>query len=91
MKGNGESIQSQVSFHSAGELVFQAREAVPAQHASLETYCFNRSSPTPNSAVPTTSFYLGTFYMKQKTMAQPSAVHAGSTRKLKLLAPDVLP
>lgn len=74
MKVNGESIQSHASIHSAGESVFQAREAVPAQHTSLEPYCFNRSSPTPNSAVPVTSLYLGTLCLKQRIMAQLSAM-----------------
>ena len=85
-------VHSILCFHSLSRRVnLQAREAVPAQDTSLKPYCFQWSVPTPSSAVLTTSLYLGTFYLKQRIMAQLPTTQAESTRKLKLLAPDLLP
>lgn len=60
-------------------------EAVCAQHWSLRPYYFSWSGPTPTSAVPTTSLYLGIFYLKEKITAQPPAMQARSSKELKLL------
>lgn len=44
MKGNGESIQSHASIHSAEESIFQAvREALGTQHMSLKLYYWPNS------------------------------------------------